>query len=227
MVPLCPNSQTPYLVSSRGDCVVCLGSAEFSGLPVQREIPSLGMVTAPFGFLQIRQVHLLLAVDLFRLVPRSSPSVLLCENGRYRCLGSGCLFHSLVACIPSVCSSSDSREGRVRSEASLLLIAPFWPKRPWFPRLLSLLAGQPRSLPVFPGLLRQPISLTQHPNPGVLHLTLWPLSAQPGGRQAFLSGLPNSQPRISDPRREQFMIPDSGHLSSGVPLIRLTHIMPL
>ena len=111
--------------------------------------------------------------------------------------------------------------------ASLLLVAPFWPKRPWFPRLLSLLAGQPRSLPVFPGLLRQPVSLIQHPNPRVLHLTLWPLSAQPGMRQAFLSGLPTSQPYISDPRLDQLMIPDSGYSSYGVPLVRLTHIMPL
>ena len=111
--------------------------------------------------------------------------------------------------------------------ASLLLVAPFWPKRPWFPRLLSLLAGQPRSLPVFPGLLRQPVSLIQHPNPRVLHLTLWPLSAQPGVRQAFLSGLPTLQPYISDPRLDQLMIPDSGYSSNGVPLIRLTHIMPL
>ena len=106
--------------------------------------------------------------------------------------------------------------------ASLLLVAPFWPKRPWFPRLRSLLAGQPRSLPG-----RQPVSLIRHPNPRVLHLTLWPLSAQPGVRQAFLSGLPTSQPYISDPRLDQLMIPDSGYSSNGVPLVRLTHIMPL
>ena len=75
-------------------------------------------------------------------------------------------------------------------QTALLLVAPFWPKRPWFPRLLSLLAGHPRSLPVFPDLLRQPISLIQHANPATLHLTLWPLSARPGERRAFLSGLP-------------------------------------
>ena len=185
----------------------------------------------PSVFLQIRQVHPLLAVDLFA---SSLAHLLPCYCARtddpdawaldaFSIPWSDFLGYAFppFALLPRVLEKVAS------DRASLLLIAPFWPKRPWFPWLLSLLAGQPRSLPVFPGLLRQPISLTQHPNPGVLHLTLWPLSAQPGVRQAFLSGLPNSQPRISDPRREQLMIPDSNHLSSGVPLVRLTHIMPL
>ena len=185
----------------------------------------------PSVFLQIRQVHPPLAVDLFA---SSLAHLLPCYCARaddpdawaldaFSIPWSDFLGYAFppFALLPRVLEKVAS------DRASLLLIAPFWPKRPWFPRLLSLLAGQPRSLPVFPGLLRQPISLTQHPNPGVLHLTLWPLSAQPGVRQAFLSGLPNSQPRISDPRREQLMIPDSGHSSSDVPLVRLTHIMPL
>ena len=106
-------------------------------------------------------------------------------------------------------------------QTALLLVAPFWPKRPWFPRLLSLLAGQPRSLPVFVDLLRLPVSLIQHPNPAVLHLTLWLLFARPGERRAFLSGLPIWQPDISDPRPERLMIPDSVLSSSGVRLKRV------
>ena len=87
------------------------------------EIPSLGMVTAPFGVSADSSGTPSSGSGLVRLVPRSSPSVLLCESGRSRCLGSGCLFHSLVGlprvCIPSVCSSSEgSREGRVRSGIS-------------------------------------------------------------------------------------------------------------
>ena len=101
-------------------------------------------------------------------------------------------------------------------QTALLLVAPFWPKMPWFPRLLSLLAGHPRSLPVFPDLLRQPISLIQHANPATLHLTLWPLSARPGERRAFLSGLPIWQQNISDHLLAPLMIPDSGLSTSGV-----------
>ena len=110
-------------------------------------------------------------------------------------------------------------------QTALLLVVPFWPKRPWFPRLLSLLAGHPRVLPVFLDLLRQPISLIQHANPATLHLTLWPLSARPGERWAFLSGLP--QQDISDHLLAPLMIPDSGLSTSGVTISRLTHVMPL
>ena len=67
-------------------------------------------------------------------------------------------------------------------QTALLLVAPFWPKRPWFPRLLSLLSGPPRSLPVFPELLRQPISLIQHANPATIHLRSGTVDAQEGLR---------------------------------------------
>ena len=40
--------------------------------------------------------------------------------------------------------------------AVLLLVVPFWPQRPWFPRLLSLLVGLPRILPVQKDLVAQP-----------------------------------------------------------------------
>ena len=35
-----------------------------------------------------------------------------------------------------------------QDEADLLLVASFWPQRSWFPRLLRLLVGLPRMLPV-------------------------------------------------------------------------------
>ena len=57
--------------------------------------------------------------------------------------------------------------------ADLLLIAPLWPQRPWFLRLMSLLVDFPRRLPALPDLNHQPISLIPHVNPDRLHLTLW------------------------------------------------------
>ena len=229
------DSSTPYLVSSREDCVVCLphsGSAEFSrGLPVQREVSSLGVVSTPFCFLQFLCVYPPLSVDFFA---SSLAHLLTCFCARADDPDAWALdafsipwSDFLGFAFPPFALLPRVLEKVASDRASLLLVAPVWPKMPWFPRLLSLLTGQPRSLPVFPGLLRQPVSLIQHPNPRVLHLTLWPLSAQPGVRQAFLSGLPTSQPYISDPHLDQLMIPDSGYSSNGVPLVRLTHIMPL
>ena len=41
------------------------------------------------------------------------------------------------------------------SQCKIVLIAPLWPDRPWFPELLGLLVSPPVSLPVMPNLLAQ------------------------------------------------------------------------
>merc|ERR1712002_391148 len=46
----------------------------------------------------------------------------------------------------------------VQDEAEIALIAPYWPRRPWFPKLLSLLAGTPWVLSCQPDLITQPLS---------------------------------------------------------------------
>ena len=57
----------------------------------------------------------------------------------------------------------------------LLLIAPRWPRRPWFRMLLSLVAGTPWQLPQRPDLLSQAQGALWHPRPGRLQLWAWPL----------------------------------------------------
>ena len=63
-------------------------------------------------------------------------------------------------------------------QASVLLIAPRWPRRPWFLERMDLLAGHPRTLPIRSGLIRQPVSGECHEIPNLLHLTAWPLSGK-------------------------------------------------
>ena len=70
-------------------------------------------------------------------------------------------------------------------QAWVLLIAPYWPRRPWFPLLLSLLVGRPLSLPQRADLLYQPLSGILHPRAAALHLTAWPLSGRMQELQAF------------------------------------------
>ena len=187
----------------------------------------------PSVFLQILRVYPPLSVDLFA---SSLAHLLPCYCARADDSDAWALdafFQSLVGlprdCIPSVCSPSESsREGSVRSG-----IPPS--SRSFLAQEALGFLGSCRFSPVsrgpfrfFPGLLRQPVSLIQHPNPRVTSsysLARSPLSRAWG--QASLSGLPTSQPYISDPRLVQLMIPDSGYSSNGVPLVRLTHIMPL
>ena len=56
------------------------------------------------------------------------------------------------------------------------------------PRMITLVVGYPRTLPVRRDVISQPIPGTLHPRPSALHLTAWPLSGRPELRQAFLKG---------------------------------------
>ena len=59
----------------------------------------------------------------------------------------------------------------------LTLIAPRWPRQPWFPELLDALIDRPRELPADrPNLLTQPRSSVCHPRLTILHLHAWRLS---------------------------------------------------
>lgn len=64
-----------------------------------------------------------------------------------------------------------------RDKAKVILIAPFWPKRSWFPILLQMAKGNWWSLPLAQDLLFQgPI---RHPTVSQLHLTAWMLKGRP------------------------------------------------
>ena len=79
---------------------------------------------------------------------------------------------------------------KVRQDrASILLIAPWWPKRTWFLEMITLVVGYPRMLPLRRDVISQPISGVLHPRPTSLHLTAWPLSGRPELRRAFLREL--------------------------------------
>ena len=66
----------------------------------------------------------------------------------------------------------------VEDGAQILLIAPRWPGRSWFPRLLDLLIDDPWPLPPWPNVVSQPLSGLLSENPDRLRLTAWPLSGR-------------------------------------------------
>ena len=55
----------------------------------------------------------------------------------------------------------------------MILIAPRWPARPWFPDLLRLVKEEPIPLSLSVGDLVQPKSRIPHPDPGIFHLHAW------------------------------------------------------
>ena len=67
----------------------------------------------------------------------------------------------------------------------MILIAPHWPRRHWYTKILELLIACPIMLPVIPDLLYQPKSLINHPNPELFKLTAWFLSTDSLKREVF------------------------------------------
>jgi len=59
------------------------------------------------------------------------------------------------------------------SHCRLIVVAPWWPQRPWFPTLNLLSVENPLPLPLAPSLLRQPRSMVFHPNVETLKLHAW------------------------------------------------------
>ena len=81
----------------------------------------------------------------------------------------------------------------------LLLVAPLWPSRNWYPSLLALSTEPPRMLPLWRTLLRQPrkgvyaslVSL------GRYNLHVWRLSSRPSARKGLLHALPEPLPQLT------------------------------
>ena len=105
---------------------------------------------------------------------------------------------------------------KIEQDMHVLLIAPFWPRQPWFPRLVRLLVHRPVVLPRRADLLYQPGSGVVHPAPGDLHLTCWVLSRDPSEQQAFHDGLRRSPPSPAGPPLDECMIADYAISLNGV-----------
>lgn len=80
----------------------------------------------------------------------------------------------------------------------LVLIAPLWPGRNWYPLLLSFLTAQPLMLPLWRTLLRQPRLGLHASVDSLLRLNLhaWRLSSKPSASKVFLPNLPEQLPQL-------------------------------
>ena len=84
------------------------------------------------------------------------------------------------------------------SQCKIVLIAPLWPDRPWFPELLGLLVSPPVPLPVIPNLLAQLKGRILHQNPGHLQLHAWELSNNLSEIDNFQALLRSTSPKLEE-----------------------------
>ena len=110
-----------------------------------------------------------------------------------------------------------------------LLVAPWWPRHPWFVQLLELLVATPVRLPMVEDLLldhprRSTIPLRTLQS---LRLTVWTLSSSPSRRRAFLQELPLSHRRQGDRLPDTLTIRGLSDTEPGVATNRLVLSLPL
>ena len=153
------DSPPSLLVPPGEDCSFGIshsGSAEFGrGLPVQGNFLPSEWSLHPSVFLQILRVSPPPSRPWTCLRPPSATFFLGIAQGRpipmlgpwTRAQSPGQVF--LVFVFPPFALLPRVLEKVALDQTALLLVTLFWPKRPWFSRLLFLLSSPPRSLPVF------------------------------------------------------------------------------
>ncbi|KAI2655010.1 ORF V: Enzymatic polyprotein [Labeo rohita] len=70
-------------------------------------------------------------------------------------------------------------------EEQVLLVAPYWPTRTWFPDLISLAAAPPWKIPLRRDLLSQGMGTIWHPRPDLWNLHVWLLDGTRQTSPAF------------------------------------------
>ena len=112
-------------------------------------------------------------------------------------------------------------------DCHLILIAPRWPRQTWFPRLLTMIAGEVTALPPQKDLIQTEGTLLPRQTLETLNLTAWQLSSDPIQKRDFQRRLPLSLERQGDLQPDVLTIPVSESTSGGVNSARLIRIQPL
>ena len=125
---------------------------------------------------------------------------------------------------PPICLIPRVLQQIQQSHCKVILITPFWPRRPWFPQLLELSVDHPRKLPAIPQLLQQPQTQIFHPNPEVFCLTAWLLSTDVLLQRNFLKRLENYCQPVGEQEPKRTMHINSNDSIAGVQQGKLIHL---
>ena len=98
----------------------------------------------------------------------------------------------------------------------VILVAPRWPRRSWYPQILDLLVEIPVALPKIPNLLSQDRGRLIHPKPQVFELVAWKLSARDSLQKAFHKKLSVLCYNQSDQVQDRLMMENGKYSQVGV-----------
>ena len=114
-----------------------------------------------------------------------------------------------------------------QSQCRIVLIAPFWPQRPWFSELLQLLVSAPIGLPLFARLLTQSKGRFLHQNLPLLDLHAWELSNNQSGIKSFRKTLQTLSQNQDVNLLKKYMTQNESYSLIGVIEGRLIRSRPL
>ncbi len=122
-------------------------------------------------------------VCLPRVLPL--PAVLLPDRGppRHRRTGTQLASGLTQVCVSPVSLLAQTLCKLREDEEQVLLVAPHWPTRTWFPELISLATVPPWRIPLRKDLLSQGLGTIWHPRPDLWNLHVWLLD---GTRQTWV-----------------------------------------
>lgn len=116
---------------------------------------------------------------------------------------------------------------RAHKGVSMILIAPWWPGRSWFPELLEKVVDWPRRLPFRPDLLCQLHSRKFHRNPSDLNLTGFRLSSDSTGGEASLEEWRRQWLDQPGPRLQRSIKRSGSASGSGAPSLECLPLLRL
>ena len=128
---------------------------------------------------------------------------------------------------PPICLIPKVLQHMEQFRCQIILIAPKWPRRHWYPDLLKFLIACPRKLPLWPDLLQQPKTMISHPNPEVFSLHAWLLSTEVSKRRAFLTSLESSFQPLGGQVLNGTTLVNSINSVAGVVQDKLIPVVPL
>ena len=131
-----------------------------------------------------------------------------------RCSLNGLELHPCL-CLSSISSYSSCTSKIHQSQCKVLLIAPLWPNRSWFPELLNLLISPPVTFPVISDLLEQLQGRLLHQNPQLLSLHAWKLLNNPSEIESFQRKLQTMSLKLEEFWQERFMMQSGRCLPIG------------
>ncbi|XP_071138893.1 uncharacterized protein [Mytilus edulis] len=128
---------------------------------------------------------------------------------------------------PPICLVPKVLQHMNRYNCQIILVAPHWPRRHWYPELLKMISHYPIKIPVQKNLLHQPRTKIYHPSPEIFSLVAWPLSTEFSKREAFLKKLDNSCQLLGEQELKKTILVSSKNSVAGVIKGKLIPSLPL